>query len=42
MLQDHLKHFDQEKVQKFLSEREIEWSYNPPTVMVTWVERRSE
>ena len=31
VLLDYLKHFDQEIVQKFLSEREIEWSFNPPT-----------
>ena len=31
VLQDHLKHFNQERVQKFFSEREIEWSFNPPT-----------
>ena len=31
MLQDYSKHFDLERVQNFLSEREIEWSFNPPT-----------
>ena len=30
VLLNHLKHIDQERVQKFLSEREIEWSFNPP------------
>ena len=31
VLQDNSNHFDHERVQNFLSEREIEWSFNPPT-----------
>ena len=40
VLQDSLKHFDKQRVQNFLSVREIDWSFNP-LLLVAWVVRGS-